>query len=358
MARSIRRATRNPLAVATMIDLLHGYASGKPAATPLEEAVAQGLARRDYDRTRAGRMVETFFSIPTAIKAPVFGKFVPGHMRALPEDTLRAIFTQPDTVFLLEDDVGTVDVPEFPPGTRFSIDYTGLYCQERTGDRPLTGPSDEPYVITVAFNIEDSQDPPQGLIHPVGDPDQNYGGVDSHTWRTGPIATIWSGPEPEAEISIVTVVMEHDEGDHDAYKEQVEAVVELAALIAAYFNVPLGAAIKAFGDDLILWVLDSDDDEIGTAYTAVTPEWLKRWAAVSPIQFFQKYLAVKAVAPWQWTLAEAVDNTDIDHHFLSRHTDDGHYVVLYRVRADQDPVTPPQFPVDVRLNQEIFVVDF
>ncbi|MFP3914025.1 MAG: hypothetical protein ACLFWM_04055 [Actinomycetota bacterium] len=349
MAREIRRPTSNPLAVATAIDLLRAYADGTAPATDLEEALAASLQRVDPDRERSRRLVRNFDAIPSGIKTPVFGATVRGQMRTSPETDLEALFARPPLGIAFRDDVTLGDPPEYPEDTQFTVLYTGLYCNDRTGDRQILGPSDEPYVITVAVSIdEDGENVERSELHPVGDPDNRYGDVDDGEYRKGPIAACWAGTLPSQELSIVTVVMENDEGDPEAYRQEVETLVNVAAAIAAYFNIAIGAAIKALAADLILWLIDSGDDEIGTDIAIITPEWLRRYPHEYPVRKFTgTRTELVPVGFFQWEEQEIEDVTDLDYQFITRHEERGRYVVTYKVDADRDPLTRPQTLTDI-----------
>lgn len=196
----------------------------------------------------------------------------------------------------------------------------------------IVGPSDEPYVITVGVSVEGGGNRQQSAIHPVGDPDQHYGDVDDGEFRRGPIAAVWSGPEQQIEVSIVTVVMENDEGDAGAFREEVETVVSAAIAVVTLFNPTagaVGAALKGVIQDLAVWVIGSSDDEIGT---------------LVPFGFGQV------------VEKEVVDETTLEHHFRSRHRERGEYVVTYKIEADHEPVTQPSLSVDFDIGNAVLVV--
>jgi hypothetical protein len=212
-------------------------------------------------------------------------------------------------------------------------------------------------VITGSVDIVDGENVVRSEHHPIGDPDGHHGDVDSGESRGGPIAACWTGTLPSAEISILTVVMEHDEGDPDAYKEEVETIVDAAAAIAAFFNIKVAVVLKAFAAEVILWVIDSDDDQIGTHVVTITPEWVKRYPHTYPIRKFTDKRIVRKPQGWfQWVEEEVVDRTDLDYQFVSRHTDRGNYVVTYKMTADKEPLTEPAILTNINLDQELFVV--
>jgi hypothetical protein len=300
--------------------------------------------------------MRNFGAIPSNIKTPVFGKVVPGQLRSAPEAQLKQVFLRPDPMIVFRDDVSMAPPPKYPADTRFTLLYTGLYCNDRTGDRHIFGPSDEPYVITSSVNVVNGENVVRTERHPIGDPDEHYGDVDSGEFRKGPVAACWTGSLPSAELSILTVVMENDEGDPDAYKEEVETIVDAAAAIAAFFNITVAAALKAFAADVILWLIGSGDDEIGTEVVVITPEWVRRYPHTFPVRKFSDTRTVRRpVNLFQWIEEEIVDNTDLDYQFISRHTERGEYVVTYKMIADKKPLTPANL-ISIDSDREILVV--
>lgn len=336
MARELRRPTRNPVAVATAIDFLRAYAAEASPRSNAEAEVQRRLAVVDPDRDIAARLVANFDAVPERIKTPVFGAIRPDHLRGRDDRELQAVFGGAPAGVMFADDVSLGPAPEFPEGTSFTVLYTGLYCNDRTGDRQIFGPSDEPYVITAAVSVDNGENTVRSELHPVGDPDQRYGDVDDGEWRTGPTAAVWAGTLPEIEVSVVTTVMEHDEGDKDAYREEVEAIVAAAAAVAAAYGVPVPAAVKDLAADLIIWVLGSGDDVIGTETVILAPEWLRRFADLPTRTFRGTRTVLRPVGPFQVTEETITDETDLEHHTASRHTDRGKYVVTYKISADQE----------------------
>ena len=154
MTRELRSQTRNPALVAAYLDILESYASGATPKTEFQRAMFGALAKSDPDRTISARQLGNFDRAPARLKAPVFGRRKRGQFAGLDDDRLQQIFRAADPGLAYFDDVGDPIIPEFPNDTRFTLLYTGLYCRDRTGDRLIFGPSDEPYVITVAVSVE------------------------------------------------------------------------------------------------------------------------------------------------------------------------------------------------------------
>lgn len=341
MARQITRPIRHPVATATLIDLIHGYASGTGADSKLREAVYDALRAVDRDRAISRKMVENFSHAPREERIRSFGEFVPGSLRDLEDSRLKHIFNPLPTT-LLQDDVFPEPPPAFPERTQFTISFTGLYCRSRTGDRGVFGPSDEPYVITSAVHIDDSgENVVRTVLHPVGDPDHRYGDVDSCEWRSGPIAACWAGEENE--VSLVAVAMEHDEGDAEAYRDEIQLIVAAAAAVAAYFDIRIGVVLQLFAADVIQWIIDSEDDEIGTDVVIVTPDWLRQGASNMSVQYLGRCRRAKSVGFLQYVIEETSMKTNLEYDFVSAHTDNGSYYITYIVTADQDPIDEPGY---------------
>ena len=300
------------------------------------------LSRSDPDRHISSRQVGIFKKIPQKLTAPVFGKRKPGQFMKLSDDSLKNIVSGAESGLAFFDDVGDPIIPDFPQDTRFTILYTGLYCRDRTGDRGIFGASDEPYVITVVVSVENGANNERSETHPVGDPDQHYDDVDDGEWHRGPIAACWEGPQQRIELSLVSVVMENDEGDPDAYEDQIRNIVNLAAAIAAYFNIAVGAAIKAVAEDVIKWVIDSGDDEIGTAVEIVDPDRLKLLATLPTRQLKKTRTVTRPTGPFTFVAEEVEDQTDLEYHFVTHHDDSGEYFATFKIVADKEPVVRPQ----------------
>lgn len=340
MGRQLRRSTRNPLATAMAIDLIQGYADKAEPHTRTERAVYRVLERRDPDRNISRRMMASFAAAPARLKVRTFGDITPGRLRRASDQEVTRAFSQLILPTPFRDDVSPPEEPDYPAATNFTVSYTGLYCKDGTGDRGIFGKRDEPYVITAAVHVDDNgQNIVRSELHPVGDADKRYGGMEDGKWRTGPIAACWAGSARE--VSIVTVVMEHDEGDPDAYREEVEAVLEVASAIAAANGISVPDAVKSLVADLIIWVIGSADDEVGTETVVLTPRWLKLGAAADKPTFVDTRTVLRPVGFMQFEEETVVDRTDIPYSLITRHDDDGEYVVCYRITADREPVQRP-----------------
>ena len=341
MSRKVRKErTRNPLATALAIDFLHGYAEGETPVTDTERSVYSALARMDPDRLVSRGLVRNFASISISEKVSTFGEFIPGRLRQASREDVSRTFSSLILPTAFRDDVSQPEVPNYPDQTNFTITYTGLYCRTGTGDRGIFGPSDEPYVITVAVHVDENGHNVERVEkHPAGDPDERYGNVDSGNWRRGPYAACWSGTAKE--VSIVTVVMEHDEGDPDAYKKEIQVIVSLAVAIALANGVPIHDSLKILLASFLTWLIGSGDDEVGTEIVILDPSWLKLGAAADKPTYSASRQIRVPIGFMGFREETVIDETDIPYSFTSHHDDEGEYVVCYRITADRDPVNRP-----------------
>lgn len=315
-----------PMEVALVADLMDGYVTNSLNQSPLQASFQTVLSELDPTQAISRRMLRAFKRRVnrTSRLEDLQGRQLMGlnwgALRNADEEVIEGILRAP-AISLLRDDVGPIVEPVFPDGTRFTITYTGLFCRKRTGDRGIFGPSDEPYVITSAVAVDNGNNVVRTERHPVGDPDRRYGGVDSKESREGPVAACWSGSITE--VSLVVTPMENDEGDPDAYKEEIDLLVNLAAQAAAAFGVPIPDQVKKLVSKLVNWIIDSEDDSIGTETMILTPYDLKLAAAASTLTF-----------------RDGSVQTTIPYHRSTFHDEDGEYFVLFRIDADQEPVTP------------------
>ena len=112
-----------------------------------------------------------------------------------------------------------------------------------------------------------------GGAPPVAGSDTWYGDVDSGEERVGPVAACWFNNADV--VSLTVVVFEHDEGDPDAYKDEVDAFVKAAIAVLSYFY-PALAWLELLSGQIagtINWVLGTGDDPVETQ-TVVLPRAL------------------------------------------------------------------------------------
>lgn len=345
MPRPYRAPGAHALGLAAVIDTLLSYADGaRPRGELARRAVAR-LEEIDPDRNISRRIARNFGRVSHRQRVRAFGKFDPGRFRAVALVQEHGLFQIPPkegaVVFLKEDDVGDPVRPTYPEGTEFTILYTGLYCNDSSGDRFLVGPSDETYVITSVVSIENGQNVIRQTMHPVGDPDQHYDDVDDGETRNGPVAAVWQGPQRDSEISVITVVMEHDEGKPNAYAEEIAAVLEVIVILGGWNPAALATqAIVALAALALNWVLDSDDDMLGTDVTVLSREQLGYYGQAPLSSLVETREIFTPLFPFGYQVEEVTDETGLEYHFAARTSDGARYVTTYKVTASNPPLPP------------------
>lgn len=212
--------------------------------------------------------------------------------------------------------------PDRDPSILYTIRYVGLFCQDETGITNVG--SDEIYVLSSAIHISNGQNVTTDAIrNPANYPDgKYYGDVDTGDSRVGPVTAVWSG-NPDT-VSLVVVTMEHDQGDPDAYREEIDAAVKAALAVATYFYPP--AAVVALVEeqivDLINWLFGSGDDIISTETVVLERAQLEGYAQ----QGRSYYVGKKDGNPLP---------TQLFQHFVTTHRGDHtEYVIGFDVLRD------------------------
>ena len=231
-----------------------------------------------------------------------------------------------------------VAVDPLPPGTH-TIRYRGFHSAQDSFDRFNT--SDEIYIITSAVHIDtDGQNIVRTVRHPVSDTMQRYGDVDTDETRLGPIAACWLGST--VVMSLTVIVFENDDGDPDAYREEVHNLVVVALLIASYLWPGVSAllTLEAFSEfltDFFNWFLASADDELGTETQILTRGQLDFYSRSSLDEYVGSRLVSYVPPEYEDFL------TGLHYHFLTNHQSGAHYVVGFDVTRNP-PFNIPEDP--------------
>ena len=372
------RPTRNPEIVALGVLALRSYAQNRRPETQFEAAISRTLKDLDVLPAVAARLVTNFDRIRPSVRHRVFGPLGSSDAQ-IPADVARGSRTPnpPDPRQLLRPGVlaltarhtvanggapvpvagdggpatkpalgGAVGVGAIPAEEqilapeRYSISYQGLHCVDETGVDFLG--SDEIYVITSAVHIQpDGTNVVRTERHPLRENGAGtYGDVDSHETRIGPVASCWSAlvDDTDQGMSLTTVVMEHDQGDPDAYRDEVDAAVKLAVGLSIYLF-PAGGAILALIEasglitDFFNSLLGTGDDEIGTVTIVL--------GSLSELENYSR----TRLSSFHTVQGGQQINTNLTNHFLAP-VSQNDYVVAYRVtRFPKAPVFPPR-PID------------
>lgn len=299
------RPTHEPEIVALTINALRSFATAAPMATDFERDMSASFVGLGIRPEVAQRLIAHFDAIRPAVRMRALGRLgasnaavpagITAHSRSPSALALKAIdrpglvadhglrFEFDDTTAIaggiLVAPEGIIPQAQLPAGAadavlapeRFTITYQGMHCHDETGFTDIG--SDEVYIITSAAHIDSNgNNVVRTERHPLNaNGSGTYGDVDSDETRIGPIAACWSADVADFQegMSLTTVFFEHDFGDPDAFRDEVDAAVKLAIAAATYFFPPAGALlalIEASGlvTDFFNWVLGTDDDEIGT----------------------------------------------------------------------------------------------
>lgn len=328
----VLRAPTNPEVLGRMIAALRVYSGQRQPKNKGErdindalknQRIAPGLARdmvAAFDCTskssRArllGRIAATDFVAPARATEPVVGPvtisfpaaaFIPGSEAAA---ALSGI--------LVRD-------PDVTPLPLYTIRYQGLYCQkEMTFDQGSF--SDEIYLITSAAHIgAGGGNVVRTERHPLSQTPNWYHDVDSGEERLGPVAAVWQGNGDP--VSVTVVVVEHDQGDPNAYRDKVDAVVKAAIAILSKYYPPAAvlALLSSSITDGINWLLGTGDDEVDTETVVLPRALLEMYAGQRPGFYVGQKLQF-VPGPGFGTIAYAPFSTHIMYHFTTVHKGGG-----------------------------------
>ncbi|MCA0393150.1 MAG: hypothetical protein LCH70_03350 [Proteobacteria bacterium] len=219
------------------------------------------------------------------------------------------------------------------PSIRYTIRYLGLWCQKETvppGLVPDDWGADEIYVVTSGLAINKGVNSAVGVLtHPINTHPKYYEDVDTHEERIGPVAAVYSG-NPDT-LSLAVVVMEHDYGNPDYYRDEIEAFVSGAVALASRFWPP-AVVLALFKDnivDAINWILGTGDDVISSEVVTWERRDLEAQVSQTP-------------AYYHGTRGGALFTTHLFTHFVTKHRGEGaEYVVGFDIERDPPPNRPP-----------------
>ncbi len=362
MARTLS-APRNLGLFGGIITALRLLSGERQPQNDEERTLLQALSAQDVNPDVARRMVGTLDAVPAAERLRLLGSIanapfiLPGTPIENTEKRARERLHQrlrdhrrsggaahaggaagiPGTVGELPTE--TDPWPDRDPSVRYTIRYVGLFCQNETD-----GPgSDEIYVLTSAIHINDGQNVVTNAIrNPVNYPDgAYYGDVDREEGREGPVTAAWSG-NPDT-VSLVVVVMEHDQGDPDAYRDEIDLAVKAAIAVATRLYPP--AAVLALVEeqivDVINWLFGTDDDIISTETVVLERAQLEDYARQSRAYYMGTKTEVVLGGGGGFgggfgTITTTSPlTTHLFQHFVTKHYGDGaEYVIGFDVLRD------------------------
>lgn len=285
-----RPAPNDPEVLAAMVAALQAVAENAQA-DEFERAVGGGLRTSGVDQAVAGRLVGRFNRLNPSVRRAALGDFADrGFQRAsrsVPggrEGGGRGEGWRGGggTVFSgwpvrvrderapITEEVATDHEPVAEPAT-YAIYYEGLVAEAETNWDGFSN-SDEVYSITSAVTVaEDGTNTVRTERHPTDR--ASYEDVDRGETRLGPVAQCWQGTLLPVSLSVIAY--EHDYGDPDKYRDEVDAIVKAAIAALIYLYPPAGAAAAVLQaltgsiTDGINWLLDTGDDQIDITRTQI-----------------------------------------------------------------------------------------
>ena len=212
------------------------------------------------------------------------------------------------------------------------VEYVGFRCNEPNES------VDEPYIIFSVFNLNphfDARDSLEAVIK-IG-PVKNV--RDGEV--VGDVQTVWQGRVPGTGLKIAIGVFEHDWGDPDDVREEIEAKIKeyaqkAASAIAQAYGAGSAEAEQIAGSEAITWVarlitlgiveiFDPGDDEIGKK-TIEIPQPIVR----------------KFVNQEEYSASLQRDDDLVYNYRLEVDSDEGNYSVYFRVRGFEiGPISRP-----------------
>jgi hypothetical protein len=353
MSRVLQRP-KDPETLGLAVLALRRYAQGTSPEVPFEAGIAAALEKLKVPREGAQRLVDNFDKIRPSVRGRWLGPLGLSTAR-IPQDVPRG--GEPSSVRgqgaglsgllrrarkpTFPGDDQTLPLPGesgVPAATRYTILYQGMHCEDESG-LDVAG-SDETYIITSAVHpTREGLNVVTTVGHPFveGGGISPYGNVDSYDTRPGPVASCWSVPVANllSGVSLKTVVFDHDWGDPDRFRDEVDTVVKLALAYASYafpLASPFFVILAADGSltDFFNWLLHTGDSKIGTDITVLEIADLEdygRWRQPST-----------TYAPG----GGRVWFRDLPYHFLASVNDRDYFAAFTVVR---DPPAPYPEPV-------------
>lgn len=336
----ILSAPKNPEILGRVITAFRLLADERPPSNARERGLLEKLRAREVKPAVAKRMLGTLNALPRTRRTRFLGPiadpaFVPSETAAeVPVGNLAITFPASN----LGGAVGRLDGllsvdPDFTPLPMYTIRYIGMFCQSETN-----GPgSDEIYIITSAVHIDATSENvvTPAVKHPLAHPGNTYGDVDREEERLGPVGAVWVGNGDP--VSLVVVLMEHDEGDPDAYRDEIEMVVKASIAVISYYY-PAAAVLSLLKDtivDAVNWLFDTDDDLISTETVVLSRASLEAFAGQSP----GYHMGTRRQPILSGGRLVGFNNlpltTGLFQHFTTKHRGDGsEYVVGFDIVRD------------------------
>lgn len=337
--RRMLRAPKNPDLLGRVVAALRVFSGQREPANTLERGINVDLAGRQINPLVTQRLIATFDAMPQAAKRRLLGDigfatFV-GALEVLTPDVPPVTSTVPVGPLVngpLSEELSRD--PGAPTFAKYTLRYQGFFCEE---DSSWDGGSGSDEIYFVISSVLASTNAVNTLRHPLGH-ENYYGDVDTDEARIGPVAVVWEGNTDV--VSLVVTAFEHDQGDPDIYRDEVDALVKATIAVVSTLY-PAAAVIALFNEsiaDLINWLLGTGDDLVSVEIVVLPRAVLELYAGHGRGPYIAK---VKRPSIRNGQIAWGYQSlvTDLLYHFTTVHKGGGgHYVACFDV--ERDPPLP------------------
>lgn len=317
------KEVKNPEATGLVLNLIARYAAGK-SENEFDKAVATALGNDATVKQSVRQIIDAMQKKPEVMKVlskevaadpiqvfsadkykAVFGKLKP------PVQIDRPEIDEPVTNNKAKENVSSANV-------NIRLFYRGLKCLEETSEASA---SDEPYLIT---SVVDSNQNVKTVLNPFGQ--TSYTDVDAGEKRVGPEIALYTGKARD--LTLISTMMEHDQGDPKAYRGYIDAVVKgSAAALATATGIAIPQIIQDILTDIINVLFGTDDDLIETDSRFLDKSQLIIWSKA----------ALKTKEKENMFGQEVNMPAPMGYHFRTWHIGDGgRYRAYYRVREGEN----------------------
>ena len=348
MARELSRP-KDPVALASFAAALRAYLSPTAPKGGFKARVRTSMNAAKVDKKAARRMLDRFEGIRPSIRTDVLGAM--GNASWTPPVKREGLIVKPSATPIVmslgvfnriqpfDGSAGILDPsqprPAQPP--TYTIRYRGFHCASESNWDQGT-PSDEVYVVTSAVHINpDGTNTVRSEKHPVNA--SEYGNVDNRDTRLGPIAACWQGQADP--VSLIVTAFEHDQGDPDEYKDEINAAIVTALAIASIWfpGARLILALefaKGWIAEVFNWFLGTGDDQIDEPQTVILPHLLMDAYGSKRYRVYEYQVVV---------FGQTVKTvyTELKYMFATTHKGSGaEYVFGFDIQ--RNPAFPPRIP--------------
>lgn len=346
MIRTLK-APRNPDLLGRVIAALRLHTEQRRPRNAGDRALATALKKAKVAPKAARRLVGNLEERPRRVRDRLLGEVAkPGYAPAprpepRPMPTLRTEIPVSAMVGGTAVHGALNEIFSTDPGVDrlplYTVRYQGVFCQEETSwDRGSS--SDEIYIITSVVHIDAAgENITRTERHPQGQGAASYyGDLDDLDERYGPVAAAWQGYS-EHPVSVTSVLFEHDEGDPDAYRDEVDAIVKVTIAVLSKLYPP--AAVLALAHDTITdavnWLLGTGDDVISTETVVLPLSTLELYSSLQ-WSFYIGERRIPVIVNGQTRgFQVAPYSTSLPYHFFTLHQGSGaRYVVVFDVERD------------------------